>query len=242
MSEDKAFVLENLKLPRTEKGRGIYWEEMNKELTRRPHLPEEDRHRIARDITATRLKNEGKIERLKTDSLTGLLNERGFKDALKIEASRAKRTGRPLTIAFLDLNGLHDINQEKGHKGGDEVLRSLAESMISVSRESDRLARIGGDEFIVILHDTDIEEAKLYWERLFPELKKRGIVVSAGISSVDVSNEYTVAESIDLADIAMYKAKTESKKTGASTMRTMYDLTADEILNREKVRQQGSIR
>ncbi|PYD02248.1 GGDEF domain-containing protein [Microbacterium esteraromaticum] len=89
-----------------------------------------------------------------TDPLTGALNRRGLNHRMDEELRRAQRSGRPLSIAVLDLDDFKAVNDGAGHEAGDAVLKTLVAQWISLSRERDLVARLGGDEFVMLLPDT----------------------------------------------------------------------------------------
>jgi diguanylate cyclase (GGDEF)-like protein len=117
------------------------------------------RHQIAR-LTA-RLSDATRI-----DPLTGLLNRRAFEQLLESELERSRRTGRPLAVIVGDVDGLSAINAHRGHSAGDSVLRLIARDMEKWKRRIDAAGRIGGEEFALLLPETDERGAFLLAERL----------------------------------------------------------------------------
>lgn len=108
---------------------------------------------ILRDISAHKA-TEAIIQNLAHhDQLTGLPNRRLFLDRLKISLGRAKRNSLELAVLYMDLDGFKAINDDFGHEFGDEVLKEVALRLVKIIRESDTVARIGGDEFIFIIND-----------------------------------------------------------------------------------------
>ncbi|MGB3988554.1 MAG: GGDEF domain-containing protein [Minisyncoccales bacterium] len=101
-----------------------------------------------------------------TDSLTGLLNRRGFYRKAKEEVRRFERYGHPFSILFLDIDGLKGINDSLGHKKGDEVIISLSDVIKKNCRKTDFAARIGGDEFLILLTETDEEKVETVVDRI----------------------------------------------------------------------------
>jgi len=100
------------------------------------------------------------------DQLTGLYNRRSGEQRLAQEMSRAERHGRALTVLLLDLDGLKQINDKNGHAAGDLMLKTFAERVQRAIRGSDLAARIGGDEFMVVLPECKIEEVHHVLSRL----------------------------------------------------------------------------
>jgi diguanylate cyclase (GGDEF)-like protein/PAS domain S-box-containing protein len=148
------------------------------------------------------------LERLEmmtlTDQLTGILNRRGWDEGLPKELSRAKRDGRPLCVALLDLDGFKSFNDRHGHLAGDRALVEIANGWSTQVRETDLLARYGGEEFALALPALPIDDAVAAMDRL-RALVPRGLTCSGGVA------EWDGAESAEgllgRADAALYEAK-----------------------------------
>lgn len=136
------------------------------------------------------------------DPLTGLANRRVMDDAIPTAISRARRQKRPLSAAALDLDGLKSINDVAGHAAGDQLLISSARGFSRALRSDDVLARIGGDEFILLMPRTNLAEAQLAIQRL--RAATPGIAFSAGV--VRWTNE-SADQLLRRADAALYTAK-----------------------------------
>jgi diguanylate cyclase (GGDEF)-like protein len=108
--------------------------------------------------------------RAATDPLTGALNRRGFEERLNAELARARRSGRPLGVAYLDVVGLKAVNDSHGHATGDRLLKATCRLLDANSRQEDAFARIGGDEWAVLLPEQDAEGAQTYARRLLDQL------------------------------------------------------------------------
>jgi diguanylate cyclase (GGDEF)-like protein/PAS domain S-box-containing protein len=122
------------------------------------------------DISA-RKRAHGELERLaRRDALTGALNRRAWDDELAAGLDAARRTGEPLAIALLDLNGFKQLNDTSGHAAGDSVLRRTVEVWQARLRDGDRLARLGGDEFGVLLRNSGAFAAQAVADRLKQDL------------------------------------------------------------------------
>ena len=146
-----------------------------------------------------------------TDSLTGLLNRRAFDDALAAEMARAERSGGLVTAILFDLDHFKSVNDELGHAGGDETLRRFAAILTAEARAGDIVARIGGEEFVVILSDSDETGARQFAERIghtlqtLTERHGRRISVSAGVAQFTPGQP--AKSLLALADEALYAAK-----------------------------------
>jgi len=164
-----------------------------------------------------------------TDPLTGCLNRRGFDQALAREVARSERAGSEMALLALDLDHFKDVNDTFGHLVGDEMLRALGALLGHTARAGDVVARIGGEEFAIILPDTPSAGAFQVASRLcelielhsFPPAKPGGkplhITTSIGVVSgaPDLSDDY-VARFMARADAALYAAK----RSGRNRVRT----------------------
>jgi diguanylate cyclase (GGDEF)-like protein len=155
-----------------------------------------------------------------TDDLTGLHNSRYLNLVLRREAKRASRSGRPLSLVFLDLDGFKSINDSHGHLFGSRALVEAAAVVRSSARETDVAARFGGDEFAVVLPDTGGEGAFAVAERVRQRLAEHPFLADDGLdihltASVGVATLPDVAvspdELIQAADMAMYRVKQSGK-------------------------------
>jgi diguanylate cyclase (GGDEF)-like protein/PAS domain S-box-containing protein len=117
------------------------------------------------------------------DPLTGLRNFRDFHALLDTELERSLRYRSEWSVVLIDIDGLRAINSASGHREGDRVLRELAAVIREASRDADLAARIGSDEFALILHETDAEGAQRTAERIAAEAASRGVSVSCGAAS-----------------------------------------------------------
>jgi diguanylate cyclase (GGDEF)-like protein/PAS domain S-box-containing protein len=151
------------------------------------------------------------------DPLTGLLNRRGLTERLRREISRSAKSGRPLTIVYLDLDDFKRINDELGHAGGDTCLIGASEALVSATRPGDTIARIGGDEFVMVLPDLDHDTEALI-DRLSAALVAAGsslpwpIRGSFGAVQAGVCDDNSAEALIAAADAAMFQAKRRREK------------------------------
>ncbi|WP_263144050.1 EAL domain-containing protein [Pseudomonas sp. RIT-PI-AD] len=150
-----------------------------------------------------------------TDALTGLLNRRGFHQAVDASLARIGRSGKRIAVLYLDLDGFKRINDSLGHDAGDQVLRRVGEQLKSCMRPYDVLARMGGDEFTALLDSLDHpEDAARVAEKLIELVSVRyrvdGIDVTLG-ASVGIACFPECGQTVDgllrAADMAMYEAK-----------------------------------
>jgi diguanylate cyclase (GGDEF)-like protein len=154
------------------------------------------------------------------DDLTQLFNRRYFFDRLERELETAKAFQRPLSVIAMDLDGLKEINDTHGHNAGDEVLENVGRFLLGQTRGCDVPARVGGDEFAIILPDTPAPQASTLTTRLEQRLATLNIVdrneltltirASLGCATYPDAGE-TVDEVIQQADTAMYAQKNEHK-------------------------------
>ena len=165
-----------------------------------------------------------------TDDLTGLNNRFAFEEELRNELERAKQCDLPLSLLFLDADHFKFYNDEFGHPAGDDALRIIAEYLKENMRAHDFVARIGGDEFVIILPGTTRDSACVLAERCRKALEsaawpERPITASIGISSLDgrkINCETLISE----ADQALY----HSKAIGRNHVSRTNDLTEQDLL------------
>ncbi len=125
-----------------------------------------------------------------TDGLTGLFNHRHTIERLEAEIHKARRYNRSISVIMMDIDNFKDINDTRGHQGGDRVLTSIAETILTHVRETDLAGRYGGEEFLIVLPETDISAARKTAEKLRTAIAilmpitdgKPGVTVSAGIA------------------------------------------------------------
>jgi diguanylate cyclase len=151
----------------------------------------------------------GLIEATRVEPKTGLYNMRHFRAVLSQELERAKRFARPLAVLVVDVDHLRAVNTAHGHLAGDRALKNVAEALGRATREYDIAARFGGDEFCVLLPETDLAGAVIVADRIraFVEMSSDPrVTVSVGVAA-QFGGEQTPEDLIGLADRAAYRAK-----------------------------------
>lgn len=157
-------------------------------------------------------------EKTYKDPLTGLANRRFFLEELTSELERMKRTNSSISLAMIDLDDFKDINDTYGHLKGDEVLREVAHILQSNTRAIDTVSRWGGEEFAVILPDTDIENASIFASRIRKIVEEFGFVsnLTVSIGLISTNDKMNMERLVQLADDALYKAKTKKNEVVTS--------------------------
>ena len=149
-----------------------------------------------------------------TDSLTGLKTHRYFMEALDAEWRRSPRSGRHFSLIMMDLDGFKQVNDRYGHLEGDRVLTTVAELLEARCRQSNVVARLGGDQFAILMPETSTEQAQILAERLRAGfaadayLASRAVTASFGIATFPVHG-VTADEIMRIAESGMYLAKHE---------------------------------
>jgi diguanylate cyclase (GGDEF)-like protein len=180
--------------------------------------------RVLLEPAAAALDNAARLRRTAalsvTDDLTGLYNSRFLNQVLRRETKRASRSGRPLSLLFLDLDDFKTVNDRHGHLCGSRTLVEAADVIRSSARETDIVARFGGDEFSLVLPDTGAQGAFAVGERIRSRVAMHAFLASEGLSirltvSVGVATLPDAAsgaeELVQAADAAMYRIKDRGK-------------------------------
>lgn len=150
---------------------------------------------------------QGMLERATHDSLTGLPNRRHFERTLEHEVDRSSRYGEIFSLAMIDLDGFKGLNDRRGHAAGDALLRQAAQTIEDACRGADIPARIGGDEFVLVLPETNQYEAAALCERLRAEIETLAdISLSWGVAEYPMHGADGSALK-RAADAAMYASK-----------------------------------
>jgi diguanylate cyclase (GGDEF)-like protein len=168
------------------------------------------------DLLATALNNSFVFQKLQqqsiTDGLTGIKTRRFFKEAVASEWRRASRSGRPFSVVLIDLDKFKEVNDTSGHLEGDLVLARVGRLLEQKCRQSNVVARYGGDEFIILMPETGVEQAQILAERLRlwiatdAMLAEHRITASFGVASFPVHG-VSAEDIIRVADAGMYVSK-----------------------------------
>jgi diguanylate cyclase (GGDEF)-like protein len=151
----------------------------------------------------------------RTDVLTGLPNRRALLEALHWQVAYARRARHSLSVVLCDLDHFKSVNDTYGHEGGDRALQAFADACRKVKRETDLCGRWGGEEFLVVLPDTDIDGARVFCDRLLQTVREMSVQMPCGTAaplrvSLGVarlwSSEHEGA-ALARADAALYRAK-----------------------------------
>ncbi len=154
-----------------------------------------------------------------TDALTGLPNRRSLMAGMELEVARAERSGRPLALALLDIDRFKAINDTHGHPAGDAVLQAVADELRKITRAGDLLGRFGGEEFAIVMPETDLKQARWACERLRKGIAKRimhypngtsgHVTISSGVALLvgDEGCDHLISR----ADGALYQAKEDGR-------------------------------
>jgi len=207
-----------------------------------------EHNRLGRQLQWTleelQLKNrqlEGSMMKLETmattDALTGLANRRSFNDHIIQRFAEAKRYSSDLSCCMIDLDNYKQFNDTLGHQMGDELLRAVSDEIRSSLRSSDLAARYGGDEFVLLLPQTGIEQAEIVARRLGKlvaemmrgdERMKVPVTLSIGVASLESSNAETSEDLLMQADRALYRAK-DSGRNRVVIHTEMQKMSADPV-------------
>jgi len=187
---------------------------LEQQVTQRTRLLEEANEHLVETL-AERHELITKLETLaRTDALTGLPNRRAFFERAEVEIHRVERHVAPLSLIAIDIDHFKKINDRYGHDGGDQVLRAFARCAVGLLRDVDMAARLGGEEFVVLLPDTGQQPARIVAERLRHGLAALRVrhhdeeirfTVSLGIAEFRAGE--TLKTWLARADAALYEAK-----------------------------------
>ncbi|MDF1792932.1 MAG: GGDEF domain-containing protein [Thalassobaculaceae bacterium] len=173
------------------------------------------------EIAALRQKLEETRAEAMTDGLTGIANRKRFDVVLRETAGAAMETGTTMTLLMLDIDHFKQFNDTHGHIVGDQVLRLVGRTLTECVRESDIPARFGGEEFAVVLPETELEDARVMAERIRKRLNQKRVtrrtsgedigVVTISIGAARYEYGEPMAALVARADLALYRAKQKGR-------------------------------
>ena len=170
-------------------------------------------NQVSNSLENARLFQETQTQAL-TDELTGIYNRRGLFQEGQFEFQRARRINRPFTVMMFDIDYFKKVNDQYGHAAGDQLLHHFAQHCLKTSRATDLVGRYGGEEFIILLSETNLEAARLIGERLRQfimntpfETDAGEITITSSIGIAEAGKQDTLETVIERADAALYKAK-----------------------------------
>jgi two-component system cell cycle response regulator len=162
-----------------------------------------------------------------TDGLTGLHNRRYMESHLETLAEQAAQRSKPLALMMLDIDFFKSINDNHGHDAGDDVLREFAVRIRKSIRGIDLACRYGGEEFVIVMPETDVHVAGMVAERLRRAIagepfaidkgsKRIEVTISIGLSTLETKGE-PIADVLKRADVALYRAKNDGRNRVVAT-------------------------
>jgi diguanylate cyclase (GGDEF)-like protein len=190
------------------------------EATDKVHAAEDRVRRLGADLHAMQVLAD-------TDALTGLLNRRAFLPLAKDAMSYFMRYRRSICVLMIDIDHFKRVNDLYGHAAGDEVIRQVGRIIRDAIRTTDKVARFGGEEFVVLLRETDLQGAAIFAERIRqtvagtvfePEGQCLRATISIGMAGAEVTDD-DIDHTIERADRALYAAKSG----GRNCVRTFED-------------------
>jgi diguanylate cyclase (GGDEF)-like protein/PAS domain S-box-containing protein len=191
---------------------------------------------VIRDVSDRRETTEALRRSVACDHLTGLANRRALFEACELELQRWRRAPRPLSLVLIDADHFKRINDSFGHATGDAVLRHLAAGLSATFRAMDVVARLGGEEFVVLLPGCDEQAATTVAQRLCDRIAGHAVAVegasvrytvSVGVATMDAAVE-GVDALIERADRAMYAAKAAGRNRVVRWQPGLWPVAADE--------------
>jgi diguanylate cyclase (GGDEF)-like protein len=177
---------------------------------------------LARPLLRAFRWTEEQASEARIDALTGLANRRALEEILAAEISRAQRFEHQLAVVLLDLDRFKEINDSFGHAAGDLMLRTVSRLLTSLARQGDTVARWGGEEFVVVLPETDLEGARRFAERLRRTIEAHPVGemrTSASCGVATMLPEDSVDPLLGAADQALYQAKSNGRNRTESVIR-----------------------
>lgn len=201
--------------------RGVTLQGHSSELGQQLQRAQQQAEQALQRIRALESELQQASQQLQEDPLTGALNRRGLDVAFARDLMRAQQSARPISVALLDLDHFKKVNDSYGHDFGDEVLRGLVQVARKLVRPGDSIARMGGEEFMVLFPDADAEAASRVVERLLAGFRNRRLLhrstgqrvelsFSAGVAQCDAGEDFGTL--YQRADAALRQAKQEGRQ------------------------------
>ncbi len=182
----------------------------------KPFKPKELLAKVKKELKLRKIVNELKLL-ASTDSLTKLYNRRYFIQTAEHTFALAKRDAKHLSTIMIDIDKFKNVNDTYGHQVGDSVIVELANMLLANQRKEDIVCRYGGEEFVILLPNTSLDEAKIVAEKLrrsvedltfkLPSGEVLKFTISLGVSQVDTQKHENIEFSLKEADDALYRAK-----------------------------------
>ncbi len=157
-------------------------------------------------VNAIQVSNRMLLAMASQDPLTGLFNRRAFTDLAQTIHAMTERSQRSYSVIVIDMDGLKAINDSQGHEAGDRAILDLAQRLKGCARSSDLVARHGGDEFVMLLPDTDADGARQLMQRLLASVASSELQFSIGVASYP-EHGVQLEHLLEHADRAMYESK-----------------------------------
>jgi diguanylate cyclase (GGDEF)-like protein len=193
-------------------------DEMESKVKERTSELEELNARLVIEIEERKRAGQALIQAAMTDPLTGLLNRRAMQNQLSSHVARVKRGGAPFVVLLCDVDRFKSVNDAYGHEAGDQLLRLSAETLQSSIRAGDIVSRWGGEEFLILLADTDLEGGRIAAENLREAFAGISLQINGSMISRTLSiglmaclDCQDVDQIVRYADEALYEAKNEGK-------------------------------
>lgn len=179
--------------------------------------------RLRRQLAGSEARRKELEQLIDADPLCPVLNRRAFERELERAVALCRRTRRPGSVLFLDMNGLKHINDTYGHALGDRAIERLARMLVLSCRQTDLIARLGGDEFAVLMPDTPPSGALVRGERVIDLLKRvpllggpHPLILSAAYGAAAFDGSQAAADVLNRADAEMYACKLAQKQINSN--------------------------
>ena len=182
----------------------------------KPFRPKELMARVRKELQLRRYQEELKFM-ASTDPMTKLYNRRYFSDISQQILALAKRDQTAVSLIMLDIDKFKNINDTYGHQAGDDAIIALSERLKAHQRKSDIICRFGGEEFVILLPETSMEQAAIVAEKIGADVEHTllniapdtniNLTISLGVSQVNIDDETSIEPALNRADEALYVAK-----------------------------------